>query len=233
MITGGPELAQFAGLIADSTRASFLITLLDGRARTAGELARIAGVAPSTATEHLNHLVSGGLLAEQRQGRCRYVRLSGPAMAHLVEQMQSLAAPARSARTLRDNTAYTAMARARTCYDHVAGRLGVNLADALLARGRVARDGGPRFTEPGLAWLASLGADVPALQRAQRPMLRDCLDWTERRPHLAGSGGAAICTYLFDAGWIERIGSQRAVRVTAAGERGLDALGVQTRLPSP
>jgi DNA-binding transcriptional ArsR family regulator len=226
MTTGGPELAHFAALFADSTRASFLITLLDGRARTASELARIAGVAPSTASDHLTQLVAGGLLAEERQGRWRYVRLSGHRAAHLVEEMQALAAPARSATTLRDNTAYTAMARARTCYDHVAGRLGVQLADALVGSGLVDRAGGPALTRSGLTWLADLGADVPALQRAQRPMLRDCLDWTERRPHLAGSVGAAMCAYFFDAGWIERIGSQRAVRITADGQRRFAELGV-------
>ena len=227
MTTGGPELARLAALFADSTRASFLITLLDGRARTASELARIAGVAPSTASDHLTQLVAGGLLAEERQGRCRYVRLSGHRTAHLVEEMQSLAAPARTGLTLHENTAYTAMARARTCYDHVAGRLGVQLADALDASGLVDRSGGPALTDTGLAWLGELGADVPALQRAQRPMLRDCLDWTERRRHLAGSAGAAMCTYFFGAGWIERIGTQRAVRVTSKGERGFADLGVE------
>ena len=228
MTTGGPELAQLAALFADSTRASFLLTLLDGRARTASELARIAGVAPSTASDHLTQLVAGGLLAEERQGRCRYVRLSGHRTAHLVEEMQALAAPARAAASLRENTAYTAMARARTCYDHVAGRLGVQLADALVSNGLVERsDGtGPVLTGAGRSWLTDMGADVAALQRAQRPMLRDCLDWTERRPHLAGSAGATMCTFFFESGWIERIGTQRAVRITPTGERHFADLGV-------
>jgi DNA-binding transcriptional ArsR family regulator len=225
--TGGRELAHLAALFADGTRASFLITLLDGRARTAGELARSAGVAASTATDHLNQLVTGGILVEERQGRHRYVRLADARTAHLVEEMQAIAAPAAPAtRTLRESAAFTALARARTCYDHLAGHLGVGLYDTLVAQNLVDREGGLRFTDAGLSWLDTVGVDVAGMRRAHRPMARDCLDWTERRPHLAGSAGAALCTHFFDQKWIERIGSGRAVRLTGVGADGFADLGV-------
>jgi DNA-binding transcriptional ArsR family regulator len=228
MTTGGRELARFAGLFADGTRASFLITLLDGRARTAGELARSAGVAASTATDHLNQLVTGGVLIEERQGRHRYVRLADSRTAHLVEEMQAIAVPAAPAtRTLRESVAFTAMARARTCYDHLAGHLGVRLYDALVARKLVDHESGLAFTEAGMAWLDTVGLDVNRMRRAHRPMARDCLDWTERRPHLAGSAGAALCTHFFEHKWIERIGSGRAVRLTSVGAQEFAGLGIE------
>jgi DNA-binding transcriptional ArsR family regulator len=225
--TGGRELAQLAGLLADGTRAGFLILLLDGRARTAGELARSAGVAPSTASDHLNQLVAGGLLVEERQGRHRYVRLADARTAHLVEEMQTFAAPATpSTPTLRESTAFSALARARTCYDHLAGLLGVRIYDALIAQDLVRHDGGIAFTPAGLDWLGHLGLDVDRMRRSHRPIARDCLDWTERRPHLAGAAGAALCARFFDQKWIERIGSGRAVRLTGEGTIGMARLGV-------
>jgi DNA-binding transcriptional ArsR family regulator len=225
---GGPELARLAGLLADGTRASFLITLLDGRARTAGELARAAGVAASTASDHLTQLVAGGLLIEERQGRHRYVRLADARTAALVEAMQAFTAPATPvARTLRESAAFSAMARARTCYDHLAGRLGVQIYDGLVDRGLLERSDGLAITETGMAWLDEMGIDVAGMRKRQRPIVRECLDWTERRPHLAGAAGAALCTRFFDRRWIERIGSGRAVRITAEGTRGLAELGFQ------
>ncbi|WP_143642206.1 ArsR/SmtB family transcription factor, partial [Streptomyces viridochromogenes] len=132
-----PRLARLAALIADETRAACLLALLDGRAWTAGELARHAGVAPSTLSEHLGKLVAGGLLAEERQGRHRYVRLADTRTAQLVEDLVAQVSPgARPApRSLREAGAHSAMARARTCYDHLAGRLGIALTDALTGRG--------------------------------------------------------------------------------------------------
>jgi DNA-binding transcriptional ArsR family regulator len=228
MSTGGTELAEFACLFSDRTRAGFLLTLLDGRARTAGELARSEGVAPSTATDHLNRLVSSGLLTEERQGRHRYVRLADARTANLVEEMQAFAAPSKpTVRTLRESSAYQAMARARTCYDHLAGRLGVDVYDHLGSRGLIDQAGGLSLTDAGRAWLADFGVDVDRMRRGDRQEARDCLDWTERRPHLAGAAGAALLTRLFDLGWIERIGSGRAVRVTTVGTSGFADLGVR------
>ncbi|WP_329215837.1 winged helix-turn-helix domain-containing protein [Streptomyces sp. NBC_01485] len=256
-----PGLAALAGLLADETRAGCLLALLDGRAWTAGELARHAGVAASTLSEHLGKLVAGGLLAEERQGRHRYVRLADTRVAQLVEDLAAQVAPdpARRPRTLRAANAGSAMARGRTCYDHLAGHLGIVVTDALTARGLLTAAGlserpaspprqtpprrtpprrtPPRpapqeratgfvLTEAGLRWFEGSGI---ALDRAtRRPLARACLDWTERRPHLAGAAGAALCRHVLDAGWCVRIGSERAVKVTTTGERALgELLGIE------
>ncbi|MGV9286929.1 ArsR/SmtB family transcription factor [Streptomyces sp. NPDC003719] len=220
-----PGLARLAGLIADETRAACLLALLDGRAWTAGELARHAGVAPSTLSEHLGKLVAGGLLSEERQGRHRYVRLADERIAHLVEDLAAQVAPeaaARRPRTLRASSAGSAMARGRTCYDHLAGRLGITVTDALTGRGLLRQDTGFALTDAGLGWFDAAGIRLDRTKR--RPLARACLDWTERRPHLAGVAGAALCRHALDAGWCVRIGSERAVRVTPAGEDALSGL---------
>ncbi|WP_228989644.1 helix-turn-helix transcriptional regulator [Streptomyces sp. DH8] len=216
----GPDLAALAGLLADGTRAGFCLALLDGRAWTASELARHAGVAASTATEHLNLLVAGGLLAQERQGRHRYVRLAGPATAELIENLAS-AAPRRPtpAHSLPAVTRSRALARARTCYDHLAGALGVAITTAMTTRGLLDWEHGLTLTGKGTAWLHDLGITLPPAQR--RPPVRSCLDWTERRPHLAGSVGAAVCRHAFDSGWVTRIGTGRAVALTDTGHRAL------------
>ncbi|MEU5369843.1 winged helix-turn-helix domain-containing protein [Streptomyces sp. NPDC005951] len=194
------RLAALAALLADETRASFCLALLDGRAWTAGELARYAGVAPSTASEHLGRLVAGGLLAEERQGRHRYVRLAG-------------------------ERAGSALARGRTCYDHLAGRLGIRITEAMTVRGLLRQDTGFALTEAGLEWFGALGISLD--RSGRRPLVRGCLDWTERRPHLAGAAGAALCAHVLGVGRCERVGSGRAVRVTSAGVRALwDELGL-------
>ncbi|MFB7905274.1 ArsR/SmtB family transcription factor [Kitasatospora sp. NPDC056076] len=246
----GSPLAALAALLADPTRAAFCSTLLDGRAWTAGELARAAGVAPSTASEHLSRLIAGGLLSEERQGRHRYVRLASPAVATLIEDLTVFAetgpepaggtadgsprGPARRAgpapRTLREATRQSAEARARTCYDHLAGRLGVAVAEALIDRGLVSDRAGLAVTERGHAWLAAQRIDLPARagRPGGRPVVRSCLDWTERRSHLGGALGAALCRTALDRAWVERIGSGRALRVTPDGGRALrELLGVE------
>ncbi|MFF2075299.1 ArsR/SmtB family transcription factor [Kitasatospora sp. NPDC058162] len=246
----GSPLAALAALLADPTRAAFCSALLDGRAWTAGELARAAGVAPSTASEHLSRLIAGGLLSEDRQGRHRYVRLASPAVATLIEDLTvfaetgpeaagataggSSAEPARrpgpAPRTLREATRQSAEARARTCYDHLAGRLGVAVAEALLDRGLVSDRAGLAVTERGHAWLAEQRIELPPRsgRPGGRPVVRSCLDWTERRSHLGGALGAALCRTALDRAWVERIGSGRALRVTPDGGRALrELLGVE------
>ncbi|MYR74119.1 MULTISPECIES: winged helix-turn-helix domain-containing protein [unclassified Streptomyces] len=221
------RLAALAALLADETRAAFCLALLDGRAWTAGELARGAGVAPSTASEHLGKLVAGGLLAEERQGRHRYLRLAGGRAAQLVEELAAYAAPggAPPARSLRAASTANALARGRTCYDHLAGRLGIRITEAMTTRGLLRQDPGFALTEDGLAWFAALG--VPLDTASRRPLARGCLDWTERRPHLAGAAGAALCRHAMEAGWCERVGTGRAVRATPEGLRALTArLGI-------
>ncbi|MET9735431.1 helix-turn-helix domain-containing protein [Streptomyces sp. NPDC006458] len=217
-------LAAYAALIADETRAGCLLALLDGRAWTAGELARHTAVAASTLSEHLGKLVAAGLLAEERQGRHRYVRLAGTDVAQLVEDLASRAGAGRGRppRTLRESSAESAMARGRTCYDHLAGRLGIALTDALTERGLLVSDTGFALTDAGLAWFDTAGIEL--IRGGRRPLARGCLDWTERRTHLGGVAGAALCRHALEAGWCERIGSERAVRVTASGERALSEL---------
>ncbi len=218
------QLARLAALIADETRAACLLALLDGRAWTAGELARHAGVAASTLSEHLGKLVAGGLLAEERQGRHRYVRLADAGVAQLVEELTAQVAPqaAQRPRNLRESSAGFAMARARTCYDHLAGRLGIAVTDALTARGLLRQDTGFALTDAGVGWFDSAGIRLDRTGR--RPLARACLDWTERRPHLAGVSGAALCRHALEVGWCVRIGSERAVKVTPPGERAFGKL---------
>jgi DNA-binding transcriptional ArsR family regulator len=220
----GPDLASVAGLLADGTRAGFCLALLDGRAWTASELARHAGVAPSTATGHLNQLVRGGLLAEERQGRHRYVRLADPNVAELVENLAALAptGAADQPRTLSAAGRAHALAHARTCYDHLAGAVGVAITDAMTARGLLDWRHGVRLTGEGEAWLADLRVALPTATR--RPAVRSCLDWTERRPHLAGAVGAALCRHALDSGWLTRVGTGRALVVSSAGRGALTRL---------
>ncbi|MET9660108.1 winged helix-turn-helix domain-containing protein [Streptomyces sp. NPDC006510] len=224
-----PRLAALAALLADETRAAFCLALLDGRAWTAGELARYASVAPSTASEHLGKLVAGGLLAEERQGRHRYLRLADERTAHLVEDLAAQVVPGpvpERPRTLSAASAGSAMARGRTCYDHLAGRIGIAIADAMTVRGLLAQDTGFALTDEGLRWFDELGIGLETGSR--RPLVRSCLDWTERRPHLAGVAGAALCRHALDTGWCVRIGSGRAVKATPDGERALyERLGIE------
>lgn len=223
-----PRLARLAALIADETRAACLLALLDGRAWTAGELARHAGVAASTVSEHLGKLVAGGLLAEERQGRHRYVRLADARVAQLVEDLVAQVSPGDTPRprNLRESSAGSAMARGRTCYDHLAGRLGIAVTDALTERGLLRQDTGFALTDAGVRWFDTAG--IPLDRAGRRPLARACLDWTERRPHLAGVAGAALCRHALDLAWCVRIGSERAVKVTPSGERAFgELLGIR------
>ncbi|GLP72377.1 transcriptional regulator [Streptomyces sp. TUS-ST3] len=219
-----PQLARLAALIADETRAACLLALLDGRAWTAGELARRAGVAASTLSEHLDKLVAGGLLTQERQGRHRYVRLADARVAHLVEDLAAQVSPntVQHPRNLRESSAGSAMARGRTCYDHLAGRLGIAVTDALTSRRLLRQDTGFALTDAGLAWFEAAGISLD--RKGRRPLARACLDWTERRPHLAGVAGAALCRHALAEGWCVRIGSERAVKVTQAGSLALTEL---------
>lgn len=212
----GVDLAGVARLLADGTRAAFCLALLDGRAWTATELARYAGVAPSTATSHLNLLVSGGLLVEERHGRHRYVRVADRRVVELIESLAALA-PQRSAqpRSLSASGRQQALTRARLCYDHLAGTVALAITDAMVERELLEWGPDPGLTGKGALWLAKVGITVPGGSR--RPPVRACLDWTGRRPHLAGGVGAALCAHALAAGWMTRIGTTRALTVTPAG----------------
>lgn len=222
----GVDLAGVARLMADGTRAAFCLALLDGRAWTATELARYAGVAPSTATSHLNLLVGGGILVEERHGRHRYLRVADIRVVELIESLAALA-PHRPAapRSLSASGRQQALARARLCYDHLAGAVSLAVTDAMVERGLLGWGPEPVLTGEGAAWLAGVGITLPGSSR--RPLVRACLDWTERRPHLAGTVGAALCSHALAVGWITRIGSTRALAVTDTGRHALhDHLGL-------
>ncbi|MFG2140593.1 ArsR/SmtB family transcription factor [Streptomyces sp. NPDC048650] len=213
-----PDVAALAQLLADRTRVAICMALLDGGTWTAGELAEYAAVAPSTATEHLNLLVAGGLLAEERQGRRRYVRLAGPDTAEALENLAGLAPYRRvPVRSLVEANHRKALHHARTCYDHIAGGLGVAIADAMARRGLLARDYGLVLTAAGTRWLTALGVPDTCPSVAHRAHVRTCLDWTVRRQHLSGAVGAALYRHALDHEWVVKAPTTRILTVTEAG----------------
>jgi DNA-binding transcriptional ArsR family regulator len=219
-------LARTAALVGDPARAGMLAVLMDGRALTAAELARAAGVTPQTASGHLAQLAEAGLLAVARQGRHRYHRLASPAVARMLEGVMAVAAgatpaPARPS-TRAPGPRDAALREARTCYDHLAGRLAVAMADSLVSRGAVelGEDGGA-VTPAGEVFLRGLGVDLAAASSGRRVFCRPCLDWSERRPHIAGALGAALLATCLDRDWLRRSEGSRAVAVTPAGRLAL------------
>jgi DNA-binding transcriptional ArsR family regulator len=221
------DIAAVGALIGDRARASMLNALMGGEAIAAGELARIGGVSPSGATAHLRRLREGGLVVDETAGRQRVFRLASSELAEALEAL-ALVSPPAPVRGLRASTEAAALKRARTCYDHLAGELGVAVTDALVEREILDRgDDCFAVTRGGGPWLEELGVDVRALRQARRSFARACVDWTERRPHVAGSLGAGIATTCFARGWVRRRPGGRAVAVTAAGADWLQAgLGV-------
>lgn len=216
------NVATPAALIGDPARAAMLMALLDGRAVPATQLAWAAGVTPQSASNHLRKLAAGGLVTVTRQGRHRYYRLAGAHVAQALEALSILSPAPRPidppltprARRLREG---------RTCYDHLAGRLGVALADALETAGLFEAEGSDRYrlTAEGEARLASLGVNLSGLPRHPRGALRPCIDWTERRRHLAGPVAARLLDRLFALGWIQRGGEGRSAMLTLSGREGL------------
>ena len=212
------DFAAIAALAGDPARACMLQALMDGRALTAAELAHAAGITAQTASGHLSRMVAAGLLRVEPQGRHRYHRLASPAVARMMESIMQVASDrVPTPRPVRTGPRDRALAQARTCYDHLAGRLGVALADAMVAVGPVelADDAG-LITAQGRDFLSDLGLTLPGTGTT-RAFCRPCLDWSERRPHLAGALGRALCTHAFDQGWIRRVDGTRAVSVTPMG----------------
>jgi DNA-binding transcriptional ArsR family regulator len=219
----GPYIAEAASLIGDPARANMLAALLDSRALTATELGLAAGVAPSTASGHLSKLLEGKLLSVTSTGRHRYFRLASSGVARVLEDLMALAGegPPRHRPKSRCDEA---MARARTCYDHLAGKLGVALADSLVARDQVVlTDDGGLVTEDGRAFLSGIGVDLQT-SKSRRALCRPCLDWSERRWHIGGAVGAAIADCCFARGWTERRNDSRAITITPIGERAFHEL---------
>jgi DNA-binding transcriptional ArsR family regulator len=215
------NIAPVAALMADPTRSSILWALSDGRSLPACELALRAGVKAPTISYHLDRLIGGGLVAADRQGRHRYYRLANPSVMGLLESLAVLAPPA-PARTFREGQTGKSLRFARTCYDHLAGHLGVQVTEALMRQSCLEPAGGDFMLKPpGEELFSSFGVDVEKARSARRIFARACLDWSERRHHLAGALGAALLDRLFELRWIERTDSSRAVRLTDPGREGL------------
>ena len=227
-MAGNANLAAVAALIAEPARAAILDALLAGEAVRAGELARRAGIAPSTASEHLARLLDGRLVSCEAHGRERRYALASPEVADALEALARIAPP-EQIRSLRAADTSSALRYARTCYDHLAGQLGVGLTDALLARNLLlVADGSYTLTPLGETTLAELGVDIDRARTARRSFARACLDWSEQRPHLAGALGAALTDTLLTQRWLLRRPHDRALSVTPKGQAALYEFGVHT-----
>jgi DNA-binding transcriptional ArsR family regulator len=221
------RLSTIGSLLADETRAEILTLLMDGRAHTGSELARQVGVAASTTSEHLSKLLDAGMVAVEPQGRHRYFRLASTDVAELLETLGAAPTPTAAPRS----SAPAALAFARTCYDHLAGELAVRLYDHLIARAHLHEvDDLLALTPSGLELFDSIGVDTQAIRSSKRPTVRRCMDWTERRHHLAGAAGAALLDALLANRWITRGPRPRSVRLTNAGNT---AIATIFALPNP
>ncbi len=217
---GDLDIAVVASLVGDPARANMLCALLDGRALTATELASAAHVSPQTTSGHLAKLVDANLVHVTQQGRHRYHRLASPQVGQMLEAIMAVAVTGKPRYRPR-SPVDDAMRRARTCYDHLAGQIGVAVADALQHEHRVVlgEDGG-EVTDAGRDFFQQFGVDF-SRYKGRRVFCRACVDWTERRPHIAGIVGAALTARCFDLGWVKRTPQARTLRITAAGEKGL------------
>lgn len=221
-----PDIAAVARMIGEPARATILSALLGGQWLTAGELARAARIAPPTASEHLGRLAAAGLIVGRSSGRHRYFALAGPDVAAVLESLARFA-DRPSADAPSRGPADDALRYARCCYDHLAGRLGVELTEVLRERGLVA-GAALEVTARGEEELPRLGVDVASIRNGRRPITRACLDWSERRDHLAGAVGAALLAAMLERGWLTRLDGTRALRMTLRGREGLyRTLGVE------
>jgi DNA-binding transcriptional ArsR family regulator len=229
-------LAEIGALVGDPGRASMMLALMDGRALTATELARFANLAPQTASGHLSRLLTAHLLLVERQGRHRYYRLASQEIARMLETIMHVAAEqdiAKGTRKIHVGPKDEALRDARTCYDHLAGRLGVRVADAMTRRGFVELDAdGGTVTEDGQRFLREFGVDLDTPPKAKRIFIRSCLDWSERRPHLGGHVATILTKRYFQLDWIRRQQGSRAVMVTPHGREGFQKFFGFSGLPS-
>lgn len=213
----GPDIARIAALLGDPARANMMTALTSGQALTAGELAREAGVTPQTASAHLAKLVDGRLVVLRKQGRHAYFSLEDADVGALLEQLMGLAEKAGHRRT-RPGPKEPALRRARVCYDHLAGELGVGMLESLTGRGLIEdRDGALSLSREGAAFMRGFGVDPDGLPRGRRPMCKACLDWSVRRSHLAGALGQALLNRIYEKGWARRVEGTRVVAFSAPG----------------
>ena len=222
-------MVEVAALVGDTARATMLAALMSGQALTSSELASLAHISRPTASGHLGKLVAARLLAVSQKRRNRYYRIASPLVARMLESIKAVAAIETPARHRPRSAQDDALRFARTCYDHLAGRLGVAIADVLVARRFIVltEDGG-EVRPAGARFLAEFGVDLDARSAGRRIFCRACLDWSERRYHVAGFVGAEIWRRCLELGWLARQRDSRTVHVTAAGRHGLrDTLGVK------
>lgn len=228
-MAGDADLAQIGALLSDRTRATILLTLLNGGMTSASALASRADVSRPLASAHLRKLTEGGLITVEPHGRHRFYRLSSQRVADALESL-ILLSPATAITSLRGSKESIGLQRGRLCYDHLAGRLGVAITQRMTEIGFLLRDGGDyEVTAAGAAAFEGLGIDLAALRAQERPLSRACLDWSEKDHHLAGSLGAALTNELFRLGWLEGREASRVVMVTEVGQEGLwNAFGLES-----
>jgi DNA-binding transcriptional ArsR family regulator len=219
----GPNIARIAALLGDRARADALTALMMDRALTATELAAIAGVTKQTMSAHLSKLVDAALVEVDRQGRHRYFRLGNEDVARLLESLMGVAFRTGASRLI-SSPRDPALQRARSCYDHLAGEMGVLLYEAFLRDGVLENPQALRLTEKGIDWFARIGVDTAALAQQRRSFCRPCMDWSARRHHLAGSLGTAMLSRFCDLSWVSRSNQSRAIRITQLGERKFQAI---------
>lgn len=215
----GPDIARVAALLGDPARANMLTALMGGKALTATELAQEAGVTPQTASSHLAKLEAGQIVIPRKQGRHRYFTLSGPDIVEALEVMMGIANRVGHNR-VRTGPKDPELRRARVCYDHLAGDMGVALFDGLSKRKLIKTDlNGVALTDAGVDFANGFGIDLAALRQNRRPLCRECLDWSARQSHLAGSFGAALLDRFYDLGWARRMTESRIVQFSPKGEK--------------
>lgn len=215
----GPDIARLGMLIGDPARANILTALMGGQALTASELAQAAGVSLPTASSHLSKLEDGGLLSQRKQGRHRYFALADTATGAMLEGLMGFAA-SRGHLRHKPGPKDPALRKARICYDHLAGDFGVRMLDSLVCEGAITADGETlSLSEAGHQRITALGIDIDSLHSPRRPLCKSCLDWSERRSHLAGSLGKALLSSFIDKGWARRQADSRAITFTPEGER--------------
>lgn len=226
-----PNIVRVAALIGDNARAEALCALMSDRALTATELANMAGVTKQTMSFHLGKLREEGLLAVEKQGRHRYFRLAGPHVAELLESLMGLAFRGDD-KHLSTGPRDPALRKARVCYDHLAGELGVFVYEQMLETDILQQlPGGLQLTKQGRVWFQKHGIDADALASSKRSFCRACLDWSERRNHLAGALGAALLARIQALGWAKREEDSRVIVFSAKGEASLRAMFAVNNMP--